>query len=919
MPNKFILSVKQIVVVASLLVCCIIPVLGQEMLWGVTSEGGASGAGAIFKTNADGTNLEVKKSLTTIAGRTPQYTRLIQAPNGKLYGMTFQGGGSMEGVLFEFDPVTSAYEVKVDFGGIKGSFPNGSLIIGNDGKIYGMTSAGGANNKGVIFDYDASAEIFRVRHDFDGPEGEAPMGDLIQMPDGTSMMYGVTYQGGASDHGVLFSFHPQTGVFEKKKDFGGAGGADPIGSLMLASTTKLYGMASNGGTGGMGTIYEYDVANNSLTTKFDFSGTTSGRSPTGHLIRASNDLLYGLTLGGGTTDQGVLFEFNPSNSNFTKKIDFGGVKGIAPYGSLVQATNGKVYGTIEQGLQGYGGIFEYTISSNTLLPIVAFDAGPTGISSRGTLIQAADLKLYGMTSGGGLGGDGVLFVYDIGTSGYQVKLNFNSGQEGIRPLGGLVQGSNGRIYGTTYDGSGTLFEYNISTGEFSKKIDLSFEKGTNPISALTLAQNGKLYGVTRFGGDSNSGVVFEYDPSGNVYVKKQSFSSTFGTPIGSLVQLPDGKFYGVTESGGNTNEGILYQYDPATNAITKKIDFAAGTNGSSPSGTLLLNETKLYGLTNKGGANNEGVLFEYDPTNNSLTVKKHFAGAAAGANPVAGLMKATNNKFYGITKYGGAYNWGVIFEFDPSNGDFSKFDLSGDLEGGVDVNGGLVQSSNGKLYGTTAQGGVENVGVFFEYDIQAHTYTKKADFTGANGGRPFHGPMLFVHMENQSVTFNELPEKTTDDVPFELTAVSTSGMPVSFTSSNTSVATVTGSTLHIEGPGTTTITAQQLGSINYHPSAPVERMLTVTMVVVGTETYEDIRIYPYPNPANHEFTIEFEHERNVTKEGFILVDALGRSTPVSVERLDDFKYTCNTRDVPPGLYFIFFADSLTRRPIMIQH
>jgi uncharacterized repeat protein (TIGR03803 family) len=788
-------------------------------------------------------------------------------------------------------------------------------MIANNGKMYGMTSAGGANNKGVIFEYDASSEVFTIRHDFDGTGGESPFGDLVQTSDG--MMYGVTYQGGANNYGVLFSFDPQTGTFTKKKDFGGTVGLNPFGSPMVASSGKLYGMASNGGTAAMGTIYEYDAVANSITTKYDFSGTSSGRSPTGHLIEASNGLLYGLTLGGGATDQGVLFEFNPSNGNFTKKIDFdGGVKGIAPYGSLIQANNGKLYGATEQGLQGYGGIFEYTISSGSLLTVVTFDGAEKGASCRATLTQASDLKLYGMTSTGGSAADGVLFAYDIGTSAYQVKLNFNVGQEGNWPLGSLVQASNGRLYGTTYLGgfnkTGTLFEYNISSSVFTKKLDLSMEQGGHPASALTLAQNGKLYGVTRFGGDSNSGVIFEYDPSTNIYVKKQSFASAQGTPIGSLVQLPDGTFYGVTENGGNSNEGILYQYNPATNTIIKKIDFVANSNGSSPSGTLLLYGTNLYGLTNKGGANNEGVLFEYNPSNNSLTVKKHFAGAAAGADPVGGLMKATNDKFYGITKRGGAFNWGVIFEYNPANGDFSKFDLGETSEDGLDVMGGLVQSSNGKLYGTTSQGGAENVGVFFEYDIEAQIYTKKADFTGENGA-------IYVDMEDQTVAFDELTDKTTEDESFDLNAVSTSGLPVTYTSSNPSVATISGSTLDIKGAGTTTITAQQLGAINYHPSPPVARTLTVTSVVVGIEEYYEIGTYPYPNPANEDFTIEIKDERNITKEGVLLVDALGRSTAISVEKLDNSKYRCNTGNVPPGLYFIFFADSETRRPIMIQH
>jgi uncharacterized repeat protein (TIGR03803 family) len=172
----------------------------QQMLWGITAEGGASGAGAIFKTDANGNNMEVPRSITTISGRTPQYTKLVEGLDGILYGMTVQGGGFLKGVLFSYDPVANNYSVLFNFDGTSGAHPYGSLIKGSNGKLYGMTSQGGDNDRGVIFEFDPVSRIFVKKHDFDGLEGGNPYGDMALAEDG--LLSGVTHEGGAGNFGV---------------------------------------------------------------------------------------------------------------------------------------------------------------------------------------------------------------------------------------------------------------------------------------------------------------------------------------------------------------------------------------------------------------------------------------------------------------------------------------------------------------------------------------------------------------------------------------------------------------------------------------------------------------------------------------------------------------------------------------------
>ena len=100
---------------------------------------------------------------------------------------------------------------------------------------------------------------------------------------------------------------------------------------------------------------------------------------------------------------------------------------------------------------------------------------------------------------------------------------------------------------------------------------------------------------------------------------------TGANPYGDLMQTSDGKLYGMTSHGGTNNEGTLFQYDPSTSTLTKQLDFAGVSNGDGPYGSLILSSNgKLYAMTQFGGTNNYGVLFEYDPATSTYTKKSDF-------------------------------------------------------------------------------------------------------------------------------------------------------------------------------------------------------------------------------------------------------------------------------------------------------
>ena len=186
-------------------------------------------------------------------------------------------------------------------------------------------------------------------------------------------------------------------------------GADPNGDLLQASNGKLYGMTNSGNTN-YGTLFEYEISTNTFTTLIDFN-IANGALPFGSLIQANNGKLYGLTTFGGTYNYGVLFEYDTLSGVLTKKVDFDSITtGSHPYGSLIQASNGKLYGvTTSGGSNNYGVLFEYNITDDTLINKFNFDS-INGRNSHGTLMEASDGNLYGMTWEGGTHDMGVKYL-----------------------------------------------------------------------------------------------------------------------------------------------------------------------------------------------------------------------------------------------------------------------------------------------------------------------------------------------------------------------------------------------------------------------------------------------------------------------------------------------------------------------------
>ncbi len=368
------------------------------------------------------------------------------------------------------------------------------------------------------------------------------------------------------------------------------------------------------------------------------------------------------------------------------------------------------------------------------------------------------VQLCGITQLGGTNFNGCIFNYTPSTSVYIDKFDFLNANGGA-PAGGIVQASDSKIYGLTQNGGtfgiGVLFQYDPSTSIYINKFNFDTVNGSSPQGALIQATNGKLYGMTYDGGIYGFGVLFEYDPSTSIYTKKYDFDNTNGSkPMGSLVQATNGKLYGLTYQGGTNGQGVLFQYDPSASIYTKKYDFNYNTSGSSPMGSLIqATNGKLYGVTYNGGVNGDGVLFQYDPSTSVYTKKFDFSGSTSGRYIASSLMQASDGNLYGMSIQGGANNFGVIYQFNPSTSVYTKkIDFNGTVNG-ANPYGALMQASDGMLYGMTYSGGTNNGGTLFQYDPTNSICNKKIDFIGNNGWGPYFNNLIEVNPSNSVTTF----------------------------------------------------------------------------------------------------------------------------------------------------------------------
>jgi len=422
------------------------------------------------------------------------------------------------------------------------------------------------------------AQTFTTLFSFDVTDGKTPYAGLVQAINGD--LYGTTYAGGANNAGTVFKITPSgtlTTLYSFCAQSGCTDGGNPGAGLVQAANGDFYGTTVGGGANSnadacfdinisfetsCGTIFKI-TPNGTLTTLYSFcaqSGCTDGGSPLAGLVQAPNGDFYGTTGTGGNTNCfgggcGTVFKITPTGM-LTTLYSFcaqsGCMDGANPYAGLVQATNGDFYGTTcgsgptcDGGGSGPGTVFKIT-PSGTLTTLYSF-CSQTGCTDGeypiAGLVQATNGDLYGTTWGGGANDLGTIFkITPSGTLTTLYAFCAQSGcTDGGNPGAGLVQATNRDLYGTTEElganGTGTVFKITPS-GTFTTLYSFCSQggfpvctDGANPFAGLVQDTNGDFYGTTYAGGASGWGTVFSLSVGLGPFVETQTASGKVGAVV----------------------------------------------------------------------------------------------------------------------------------------------------------------------------------------------------------------------------------------------------------------------------------------------------------------------------------------------------------------------------------------------------
>jgi uncharacterized repeat protein (TIGR03803 family) len=444
------------------------------------------------------------------------------------------------------------------------------------------------------------------------------------------------------------------------------------------------------------------------------------------------------------------------------------------------ATSEAMARTADANLIGFVGLATSTVPD-----------APSGI--RGNMIRATDGNFYVVSSVGGTGRGVIARITPDGT--LSVLHAMATNEEGYSPFTGVIQGSDGNLYGTTYlggtEGGGVIYKVALD-GTYTVLRSLGRDKqdAVLPYGGLLQAPDGYIYGTTLRGGANDRGTVFRISNSGDFSIL-HSFNGQDGeNPEGALIVGADGNLYGTTLQGGSSNRGTVFRI--------------------TTSGTL----TSVYSFPSLGAFNTQGQAIN-----------------ATGANPRAGLLLAADGNFYGTAYQGGPAGNGTVFRMTPAGAVSVVHAFAGPSFGGALPLSNVTQDAAGNLYGTTEFGGYLNQGTAWRIDPSGQ-FRLLHSFTGSllDGYKPY-ASLLVVDNMVHGVSFTD----TTAGIGaiFKLDQGTGGVLPVELSVSTTAIAFGGSATLTWSSP---TATGCTTGGA-WIDTVGTSGTLAVTPPSVGIYTY----------------------------------------------------------------------------------
>jgi len=716
--------------------------------YGTSAGGGAFGHGCIFRMSPTG-DITVLASFTGVSGDLPgaePQGRLLLASDGDFYGTTKTGGAGNFGTIFQMSSDGTATSI-AEFEATNGSHPLAGLVEGDNEEFFGTTNSGGTNGNGTVFKVTTSG-VIDILIDASSVFGRFDSGVTVGS-DGN--IYGITKLGGTNSDGGIFQMGQDgtgTTIFASF-NFTGTPVFGPNSELVADADGNFYGTTQEGGafdTGGKtgGTIYKV-TPGGAISTLLSFTGVTGankGAWPTGGLTLGADGLLYGTTIYGGSgagDGLGTAFKVTTTGT-LTTLTQLSTTSSSLPDGGVIEGTDGNFYG------MGLNSI--YSLTSAAVFTELADTDRKLGQNPKAGLVEGAAGEFYGVTSTGGYAGDyGTIFKItsaQVYTELGQFNGNPTSGTEGADPFGRLIKGADGNFYGTTSEGGannfGTVFKMDVSgpspviTTLVEFTGDTGAKKGSYPYAELCQDTNGDLYGTTMEGGVNGLGTIFKVTTNGVTFSTVLEFDGANGAyPNAGLVK-GSGGFFGTTRTGGTTDLGTAFLVTSG-GALTTLHDFD-GLNGSYPSSTLVeVSAGEFYGTTSQGGTSDLGTIFKVTAMGVQSTLVEFdgTSGTNLGSLPLSGLIKDASNNLYGTTSEGGTDDLGTIFKVTTTGTLTTLFEFTGGtgaVLGAKPSFAPLLLAADGMLYGTSSESGDHGGGTLFRVNLNANPIIPPVVTTG---------------------------------------------------------------------------------------------------------------------------------------------------------------------------------------------
>lgn len=341
--------------------------------------------------------------------------------SGTFYGTTSEGGAHGAGVVFKISSSGSESAIYSFTGGADGSTPQSGLLF-YGGSLYGTTSAGGASGAGTVFAVTPQGKETVLYSFTGGADGSGPQGGLVK--DSAGNLYGTTFSGGASGNGAVFELiHPKSlgghWIERVLYSFGtGTDSANPVAGVTLDKSGNVYGTTSAGGTYGYGTVFELKKSGAAWTENIlhEFQLQSDGGVPYAGVLFDGSGNLYGATTEGGLGGQdggGILFKLSPSAGGWSfetlYELPGWGISGTFR-NFLLKGEN--IYATTHcDGNDSAGTVYELSPSGSTwnYTQLYSFTGGTDGLYSVSSLVFDQLGNLWGTTRFGGAHNWGVIF------------------------------------------------------------------------------------------------------------------------------------------------------------------------------------------------------------------------------------------------------------------------------------------------------------------------------------------------------------------------------------------------------------------------------------------------------------------------------------------------------------------------------